>query len=948
MKQRSKEKNVRIPGEKRSRESIENHIQLEDYVRFSSIKGNVGAALLAAHSTFQFKFGFKFEGFHPTISDQQFATVANFIESGLKAMPDGETLTVIQSVIPDNNTRLQQYRELVKGAPTPLFKEMVKSAASPGPYFVNMSSEERVSMARSKYKRKSLRLYVTATSNQSSNIKDKGEIIIRKFSDVLAKFWGGLTGDVSHGSPEKVQELFTNAQSTYEDWVNVLAQMRLTPIPMSVEELAAEQWAEFNDTPMRELPQVLEWTGQEVKYTMSEGIHLSSWLFEQQQNVPKAARDFVYQTKPNGTKRLTGVVTLRNKPGGWENPTEQLLYLYRKAEGLDDYKIVLTITKASAMLTEKNVELLQRQAQDSVRLAATRGLPSTRSQILQSEAEQASTDLYNGNVPIKMSLCFLVSKSTQQALGLACRRLQSRFPLPASLEIEQDYTALTWLQCFPQLSFHSPLFKPYDRTRAYKASAIPAFLPIARVMSPNEKGLEFISEDEGVPFYLDIKDFHRHILFLATTRGGKSVLFAYILMLAMCSDIPMVVVDYPKEDGDSTFGPITQLAEEHGAYLNIAEESNNFFELPDLRQFDADEQARRLIEVKDYVLDLLMIIMFGPNASDGDREKRVAKSILGNILSMFYQDPEIDSRFRAAIGADKNSAAWANVPTLRDFSKLCTQKTLERLLETVSTEHVTLINEIRLRYQSFMETTVGRSLSKPTSIPNDAKLLVFAFKGISNNDDAAILMASAAAAAMRRTLSAPVSILFMDEASILSKFDSLMEQIAKIAANGAKSGIRLMMALQTPASIDKSRFGAEILGNMSTRIIGRVDEADAKNYCRILEIPEEVISVNTSKGFYPNVAELYSRWLVVDRGTRTFVRSYAPPLLLAAVANNPKEEIAKQAFLAAYCDPVEALQAFAKEFIAAAQEGRAIICPKPLSPSSIKEDSFNEYALAKK
>ena len=951
MKRKHREGGVRVPGSSAVKNPIENNIELEDYVRFTSMKSDVGAAVLSDGRHIQNKFGFKIQATHPTISDQQFASIVNFIEQGLKAIPEGETIQIVQSVFPDNSDRLEYYRRLAKGAPTPLFKEIVKSAASPGEYFTSMSLEDRINLARSKYKKKTLRVYVTATSNQSSHVSDKSEVYIKKVLETAAVVWGRITGEKTYEPSSQIRELFTNAQAVYEDWFNILSEMRLNPVPMSVEELVAEQWAEFNDTPVRPLPQVMEWDGDRLHYEMRDDIHLSSWLFETQSNVPKAARDFVYQVKPNGTKRLTGIATLRNKPGGWANPTEALKYLYGKTKGLEDYKIVCTLTKAFASLTEKNVELMQRQAQDSMRLAEARGLPSTRSQELKRQADAAATDLYSGNIPIRMSLCFLVSKSSQKALKVALRRLQSRFTLPATLEIERDYTALTWLQCLPQLSYRRPLFRPYDRTRAYKASSVPAFLPIVQVMSPDTKGLEFITEEEETPYYLDIEAVHRHILFLATTRGGKSVLFAYILMLAMCSEIPMVVVDYPKEDGESTFGPITQLAEAHGAYLNIAEESNNFFELPDLRAFGEDEQQRRFIEIKDYVLDLLMIIMFGPNASDGDREKRVAKSILGNILNRFYDDPDIDGRFRAAIGAPIGSAEWQNVPTLKHFSKLCTEATLHDLLETVSTEHVTLINEIKLRYESFMQTTVGRSLSEPTSIPQKANLLVFAFKGISNNEDAAILMASAAAAAMRRTLSAPVSILFMDEASILSKFDSLMEQVAKIAANGAKSGIRLMMALQTPASINKSRFGEEILANMSTRIIGRVDEADADHYCRILKIPEEVIAVNTSKAFYPNLAELYSRWLVVDRGERTFVRSYAPPLLLAAVANNPREERAKQAFLAAYPDAIEALKAFAKEFIASAQENREVIIPE-MSPEDISllattaKTMENSYVLA--
>ena len=950
MKKQLRAGSIKLPGGKKSKDRIEDHIQLEEYVRFTALKGDVGAALLSNGQNYQHKFGFKLESFSPNESAEQYETAVEYLVNALKSMPDGETMTVIQSVVPDNKPRLRYFRDLYKKAPSPLFAAMVKSAASPGEYFVNMSPEDRVNLARSKFKRKTLTIYVTATSTQSAFIRDKSEALIKKGIETIADVWGKITGEAVIEQSERVSNLFSNAQAIYEDWVNVLDQMHIPVTPMSVEELVDEQWREFNDTPVRPIPQIMEWDGERLHYEMNDDIHLSSWLFERQSNVPKSKRDYVYQTKENGTQRITGVVTLRNKPSGWASPKDALKYLYDKTKGLHDFKIVFTLTKASLMVAEKNVEMLQRQSRDAISLAETRGLPSTRSRALQADAEAAATALYNGNIPMRMSLCFLVSARSKKELGILCRRLVSRFPRPATLEIEQDYTSLTWLQCFPQLSYKRPLFSPYDRARSFNVSSIPAFLPIVNATSPDTEGLEFVTEDEGTPFYLDITGVQRHILFLAKTRGGKSVLFSNILLIAMCSQVPMVVVDYPKEDGNSTFGPIAKLAGEYGAYLNIAEEANNFFELPDLSGFTGEDLKVRTIAVKDYVLDLLMIIMFGPNASDGDPEKRVAKSILSNLMNRFYEMPDIKRRFKAAIGAKIGSPEWRNVPTLHDFTKLCTESSLKQLTETVASEHVKLINEIRLRYTAFVETTVGRSLSQPTSIPSDANLLVFAFKGVSNNDDAAILMASAAAAAMRRTLSAPVSILFMDEASILSKFDSLMEQIAKISANGFKSGIRLMMALQTPASIAKSRFGDEILANISTKVIGRIEPGDAKHYTRILDIPSEYIRENASKKFFPKIEELYSRWMIVDNDDITFVRSYAPPLVLAAVANNPDEEAAKKAFLAAYPDdPIRALQEFAKEFILAAQEKRAIVVPvvdTTIQPTVHLNKAGENYALA--
>ena len=926
MKENRKSGRFKVPGDRRAKHPIEDSIQLEDYVSFSSLDGSPGAALLSDGKNFQFKFAFRVHGIHPTLSESQMETICSFIETGMKSIPDGEFIVVEQSVFPDNQRRIENYKQLAGGAPNPLFREMVKSAACPGEYFSNLSPEAIRNKARLRYKRKEVLIYVSATSNQGSLSKDKTEAFMTRISKSVSGVLAQIVGDGGERSMVQLRDVFVNAQAVYEDWLNILSQMRLTVEPLNVRELAWRQWREFNDTPMRELPQLIVWDGERIDFKQTSEIHVSSWLFDDSQNVPQAKPDYVRQQVGRRTK-YTGILTLRHKPKGWRSYTDQLKYLYKTATFLPEYKIVFTATRAPQFLVQKNIDLIYRQSIDAKATAAKRNLPSTRTRFIEEQADKASEALLKGGIPLKTSLCFLVSKDSVKELNLACRKLQSSFILPASLEIETDYTYITWLQCFPQLSYQSPLFRPFDRTRAFMSSSIPAFMPLVKVTSPDDWGLEFITEEEKTPYYLDIANVHRHILFLAITRSGKSVLFAQILMLAMCSRIPMVVVDYPRESGDSTFGPITRLAGEEGAYLNIAEESNNFFEPPDLSAFEGEEKFGRMVEAKDYVLDTLMIIMYGANAAQDDREKRTAKSIFGNLINLFYQDAEISQRFAAAIDAPIGSEAWRRTPTLHDFIGICNESTLRTILESVSEEHIQLVNEIKLRLSSFVQTTVGRSMSAPTSIPSKANLLVFAFKGISSNEDAAVLMASAAAAAMRRTLSAPASILFMDEASILSKFESLMAQCAKIAANGAKSGIRLMMALQTPASIAKSASGDEILANLSTRLIGRVDAADAPNYSKILKIPEDVIKVNTAKSFYPVREELYSRWLIVDRGEYTFVRSYAPPLLLAAVANNPDEEEAKAAFLEKYGDPVLALKAFAKELILANQEGRPLRVP---------------------
>ena len=927
MKAKTEEKSAKIRGKKRSRKPIEYELNIEDFVSFDCISGTPGACLLSKKGKeHQFRFAFEITTLNPTMGEVTMEATITRLENALKALPGSETLTIVQETRPNNSERLDYYKRLLAGAPNRLFAEMVKSAASPGSYFVNLSDREKRNRAKSKYKSKTTTLYVTVTP--SSLVRQtRSEKIATNAASTFRSAWESFTGNVTTDAPSKIKNLFKEAVIGFENWKNILSQIGVNFRALTFEEIALRQWEEFNTTEMTTIPQVITWDGELLSYNATDDTHISSWIFSDARSVPRAHRDFVYQEHPNGDL-FTGIVTLRDKPAGWANVSDALLYLHGKTEHLHNYKIVTTLTKGSIGLAQRSVEVQQRQAIDAITAAQKRNLPTTTSQQIQSDADEAAANLYSGNVPIKMSICIVIREGSYDDLMTACRRTEAQFPLPAKFVMELDYTYTTWFQCMTGMVYERPLFKPYDRSKSFFCSNIPPFMPLFGSRSVDKEGLEFHVDGELVPYYIDIINGKlRHMLFIAITRGGKSVLFAQILLLTMCSDVPMVVVDYPREDGDSTFGPITHLAGKNGAYLNILEESNNFLEPPDLSAIDDDSIGDRITAVQDYALDILMIIVFGASSGPDDREKRTAKLILVKVLTRFYEDPDIAYRFKLSAADEIGGPDWANQPTLHDLTELCTVDTIQQVMLDVAEEHVQAVGEIRLALSAFMDTTVGRSMSSPTTISRDANLIVFAFASIKNNDDAAVLMASASAAAMRRTLSAPKSILFLDEATILSEFPALLAQAARISANGGKSGIRLMMALQTPSSLNKSVYGQALIANMATKFIGRLDEADLGSY-EAMKLDAETLSRNTMASFEPNFSELYSNWLIVDCGRRAFVRSYAPPMLLAAVANNQEEERAKEGFIEYYKgDIVAALREFAKEIIASNDENRPLSWP---------------------
>lgn len=211
-------------------------------------------------------------------------------------------------------------------------------------------------------------------------------------------------------------------------------------------------------------------------------------------------------------------------------------------------------------------------------------------------------------------------------------------------------------------------------------------------------------------------------------------------------------------------------------------------------------------------------------------------------------------------------------------------------------------------------------------------MLVFALRGLSDGDDAAVLALAAYSAALRRTLSYPESVFFIDEFSVLLEWEEIGQLVARLTANGAKAGIRVLLAAQDPNTLATSKAGPKIIQNISTRLIGRIQPVAQDSFIDILKLPPDVVARNASKTFYPSKEGLYSQWLLDESATQTFVRYYSPPILLAVVANNPHETAARQAFMAHYGDPYQGLVAFAQEIAASLREGRPFQLPA-LSPA---------------
>lgn len=108
---------------------------------------------------------------------------------------------------------------------------------------------------------------------------------------------------------------------------------------------------------------------------------------------------------------------------------------------------------------------------------------------------------------------------------------------------------------------------------------------------------------------------------------------------------PIVALDYPKQDGTSTFSDYTNFLP-GGAYFDVGRESNNILEKPDLRRLTADEQRERFEDAKSFQEGFLETMVL-PNSQDVMLSQTV-RSLLGRALTHYYADTSIINRYDAA------------------------------------------------------------------------------------------------------------------------------------------------------------------------------------------------------------------------------------------------------------------------------------------------------------
>ncbi|MEL6164971.1 MAG: hypothetical protein AAFR37_14875, partial [Cyanobacteria bacterium J06628_3] len=506
------------------------------------------------------------------------------------------------------------------------------------------------------------------------------------------------------------------------------------------------------------------------------------------------------------------------------------------------------------------LQRITKQSITSSTISAESGSVDVKAGMNMEESIDAQKTILQGNSPVHVAVAFLVHRETPAKLDEACKYISNCFLRPAIVNRENEYAWKTWLQCCPFI-WEPLLTKPFNRRLPYFSNEVPGLMPLIRTATGDNKGFELIASEGGTPVFIDLYNSHKNLGVFGTTRAGKSVLVAGILTRALAQNIPIVALDFPKPDGSSTFTDFTNFLEEEGAYFDISREFNNLFELPDLRGMSDEIIKERLTDFEEFLKSTMMLMVVGTN-STGVSPTTISniESVLTLALKTFFNDDDIKMRYKQAIKAGIGTPAWEDTPTLKDFYVYCSPGFIK--LDSIasdSKEILEALNQVRIRLKFWLNSRVGQSISQPSTFRNDARLVVFALRNLSSESDAAILALSAYSAALRKALSSPKSIFFLDEAPILFQFESIAQLIGRLCANGAKAGIRVILSAQELDSIFQSKAASKIFANLTTRLIGRIQTPAVDSFVNRFKYPFEIISRNSTEAFFPKKEGIYSQ-----------------------------------------------------------------------------------------
>ena len=859
----------------------------------------VGALLLDTNKSlddpeYKLRFIWECQGIHSDYGEIEAESIVNSIAALSRELPIGERLRVEYHCFSNYDARQAELEGLFENAPVTckrLIAEEMKILQD----------------LDAKGQRRPKRIFLMGTFTAS--LRDRESELTEKILKFGITAYQKLSGSVKEVRQQKIDKILLDAyEQGFLKWQNLFRdKLQVQVKPLSGEKVWQHCRAElnrFNDRKLGIEPEVapqliqIDLVNGTIGETIRRALHPTSLIMRQPSAIPTSNRDHV-----SVDRKHIGSMLFKSQPRAFEEqnrqslPEVQLNYLWKLLDKdvMRDCKIVLELSRPEIFGTRFNNQQLIRQEHYRKKAADAKGQIDVAADIALQESIDAEKQLIGGDPIIEFALTLFLYRDTPEAIHSHSQEIHSYFQSPADMVLEMDTCDSLWLSSLP-IYGNSMLYDSIrDRRDRERSQVVASYYPLVTTVNAHKSGLEFIATDGGSPVYLDPFKHMGHIALWGKTRSGKSLFAAMIIQYALAQGIPATILDLPPDKKASTFRDFT--LNMGGAYIDIFNDALNFFETPEI-PLDLDHSDREDLKKQntESILQILGAMVLGAKGELPNTSSSKVYSLLTRALKRFFGDNQIMIRYDRARRGGIGSEEWKTYPVLGDFLGFCS---IERInLKDVTEDDINTLSTIKSQLERWIDGSYGQTINSPSSVNLNLPLMTIAMRGVSSPDEAAVFGTIMYAAAMRRAIASADkkgSLLFNDEASITFKLAPLSLAIGRIAANGLKAGMRLMLAAQEPTSVYNSAGGMQIKDALSYHLIGRI--GSLPQYCdpNILDVPQALAIVNADDNFLPDTATCSSQWLLKLADRFTHVRIYLPPSLVSLTANNIDERQERKA-----------------------------------------------------
>jgi hypothetical protein len=917
-----------VNGKPRKMSYIEKRYEFLTYVQMN-MDCSGGAYLLQKQQNLMFIFVWEvMDGDDPSATHQEAMSRIESARRCFPQLPFDVDLKGHEECIQDASVYIDSMRQLLKDVNlNTLERHLIKSRIEKATQMEEHGSTAPMLFRRSFIAAK-FKVPLGTKTEYKRNVIERE---LYKFGMVLGL--GNRKGTVDRWA-ETIELAYNTAFKPVQTLLESHAGLGLKVRAMDVHEIHERDWYELHNSEVPAIPHYMLFDNNGLSgpyYNYDIPLHNHTFVPEQGQPViPEFGDDVIYFPakgkyagflridKPYGSFPEHSTVNGPSKALGMYRYLHNRTTRYGNGNPIRDYRIVWEVARDDSGIErislDRNISSSVKRASEA-HVKGTRDVPAEEREL---EAVEARRKLRQNDPPCHFALGVWLYRDSIAELNHDLKSLAGEFAAARTERVFfkiHQYWEQTWL-------FEGSLFltKPHYRCQKLLSSEVIPQVP--RIFAPklDSKGVLFLNKELRVPTYLDICDVvPNHTAILGITGAGKSLLMSEIILEALIKNNPVVVFDFPRPDGTSTYRDMVYLLQACGkkAYYYDVRQPINAIECIDLSSF-LDEngnkgknyQVRYETMISDHI-ELLTILILGSEPLPG--EERDYAPEIAKMYREFLAQPHIQERQAIASKAGFGNPGYELMPTIKadlypfiagELTNNIEGWASRKMRECPDPKSVQIYSDIARRMGGRLDTKLGHSIKGPSSFDIDCDFLVVALTEVKADDESLIFANSGLNILTRKAMLSYAATCIVDEGTTLFKLKQFAKKISDYPPTARKYGSNFVLGAQVIEPIVASGYSSTIFGNMINKIMGYCSKSIYQEMISDeIGMRPEIAAKYMSEDYKANLQRGESYWYLMRANKHVELTFSVSDLLLAMNSNDVKEVQARDRFKAKYSNP---------------------------------------------